>query len=387
MAKKALLTIDGQYKKIKNGLLTVDSVHKKVKKAYVTIGGVYRPCWSGGELAYYGTITSLSATSTSQCGGHNNNYALFSHGRAAGDVAVKNVDAYSASLTRSSATQHPSASQSGSRGSGQAGEYCVFFDYESSSTSNSIIFAYNGSLTQTVVSRGSTDARSRANFGTVGNYAVVTGGFDSSSSTMKGYYAVNSSLTTSTGTGARTKSMSKGVTLGDKLIFTGGDSSASSGVSGSRYLRYCDSSLTWSSKYNFLPNNRYNCTGAATGEYALFCGISGAFLSDVDAVSSSLTLVSCTALSEARKYIAGESIGEYAVFAGGQTGQSGSTYKFTSAVDVYDSSLTRTNNTTLSTARYGMSSAVIGEYGLFAGGVIGSSGYDVKTTVDAFTVA
>ena len=42
MAKKMLLTIDNNQKKIKKPLLTIDGVHKTIKKAFVTVNGVHK---------------------------------------------------------------------------------------------------------------------------------------------------------------------------------------------------------------------------------------------------------------------------------------------------------------------------------------------------------
>ena len=104
MAKKALLTTeDGKYHKIKKGYLTVNNVYRRVKKAYVTIGGVYRPCWSGGEPAYYGVITPLSVARHMLSATTVGNYALFGGGHSE-DGYSNEVDAYNTSLTRSTPT-------------------------------------------------------------------------------------------------------------------------------------------------------------------------------------------------------------------------------------------------------------------------------------------
>ena len=47
MAKKMLLTIDDNQKKIKKPLLTFDGVQKKVKKAFLTVNGVHKLVFSG----------------------------------------------------------------------------------------------------------------------------------------------------------------------------------------------------------------------------------------------------------------------------------------------------------------------------------------------------
>ena len=84
-----------------------------------------------------------------------------------------------------------------------------------------------------------------------------------------------------------------------------------------------------------------------------------------------------TALSVARYALAGASVGNYALFAGGYDG---SNYRNT--VDAYDASLVRSTPTALSVARYALAGASVGNYALFAGGYDGSN---YRNTVDVYT--
>ena len=59
-----------------------------------------------------------------------------------------------------------------------------------------------------------------------------------------------------------------------------------------------------------------------------------------------LTRSTPTVLSAARAELAGASVGDYALFAGGNTGS-----KYSAVVDAYGTDLTRTTPTALSTAR------------------------------------
>ena len=83
-----------------------------------------------------------------------------------------------------------------------------------------------------------------------------------------------------------------------------------------------------------------------------------------------------TALSQARSDLAGASVGNYALFAGGTIGST--TYP---TVDAYNSSLVRSTPTALSEARYSLAGASVGNYALFAGGL---NGFTVYPTVDAY---
>lgn len=50
MAKKAFLTVDNAYRKIKKKYLTVDGVYRRVKKTFETVNGVYVLRYSSGEV-------------------------------------------------------------------------------------------------------------------------------------------------------------------------------------------------------------------------------------------------------------------------------------------------------------------------------------------------
>ena len=87
-----------------------------------------------------------------------------------------------------------------------------------------------------------------------------------------------------------------------------------------------------------------------------------------------------TPLSEARYYLAATTVGNYALFGGGQD----SNYK--STVDAYDTSLTRTIPTPLSETSVYLAAATVGNYALFGGGLSGY-GDTLKATVDVYTVS
>jgi hypothetical protein len=121
--------------------------------------------------------------------------------------------------------------------------------------------------------------------------------------------------------------------------------------------------------------------GATIGNYALFAGgynYEGIayYYSIVDAYDTSLIRSTPTQLSVVRSSLAGATIGNYALFAGGYTGS-----VRTNVVDAYDTSLTRSTPTPLSQARNSLAGASVGNYTLFAGGFTGSARSDV---VDAY---
>ena len=122
---------------------------------------------------------------------------------------------------------------------------------------------------------------------------------------------------------------------------------------------------------------RERLAGASVGDYALFAGgYNGSYMDAVDAYDVSLVRSTPTALSVMRSNLAGASVGNYALFAGGYG--SSPTYKDT--VDAYDASLVRSTPTVLSVARRYLAGASVGDYALFAGSY--GVGY---SDVDAYT--
>ena len=95
MAKGAYIGVGGKAHKIRKGYIGVAGKARKIKKAYIGIGGKARPCWSGGELTYYGTITPLSKATYLLAATTIGNYALF-----AGGNDIGTVNAYDDSLTK-----------------------------------------------------------------------------------------------------------------------------------------------------------------------------------------------------------------------------------------------------------------------------------------------
>ena len=99
MTKAAYIGVDGKARKIKKGYVGVNGIARKIKKAYVGVGGVARPCWGGGEMSYYGTITPLSQARANLAATTVGDYALFGGGSSSSVV-----DAYNSALARSTPT-------------------------------------------------------------------------------------------------------------------------------------------------------------------------------------------------------------------------------------------------------------------------------------------
>ena len=114
----------------------------------------------------------------------------------------------------------------------------------------------------------------------------------------------------------------------------------------------------------------WTCGVKVGGNYVLFAGQLSR-QHQVHAYNESLVKSFAPNLSKSRGYIAGASVGEYAIFAGG-IGE----YNVETDVDAYNSSLVKTGVTSLSTARECACGGSIGDYALFAGGCINE--YSIK---------
>ena len=364
-------------RKIKKGYVGIENLARKIKKAYIGIGGVARPCWSGGELAYYGTITGLSAARYWLAATNVGTYALFGGGYT-GSAYPTAVDAYNGSLVRTSTAKLSAGRQALAAAS--LGDYAIFGGGDSGNSVYNTLDGFNSSLT-------SSKASLLPNYHTylaataVGNYAIFAGGRSNASGTsgaLNAARAFTSSLTANTNISnlyANAFSLAA-TTIGDYALFGGGGSGSTYQTATTAYT----ASLTRSSP-TALSQGRSFLTATSVGNYALFAGgyngnASPQYVATVDAYDTSLTRSTPTTLSVGRRQLCATSLGKYALFCGGQTPTAYNT------IDVYDDALTRTTNFTLSVARYRCGAATIGNYALIGGGY-GSSASD---TVDAFIV-
>ena len=135
------------------------------------------------------------------------------------------------------------------------------------------------------------------------------------------------------------------------------------------------------------PMNVAHTARSATtvGNYALFAGGNSGttYETTVDTYDQSLTHTTPTALSVGRTDFAATTVGNYALFGGGYYYRSGTGTVFETTVDAYDQSLTRTIPTALSVKRYNLAATTVGNCALFGGG-FGNSDSSYCDTVDAY---
>lgn len=378
-------------RKVKKLYVGVDGVARKIKKGYVGVGGVARP-FMGDELMYYGTITSLSTARYDLGATHVGDYALFGGGRTGAMAPSNVVDAYNSSLTRSTATTL-SAKRYRLAG-GHVGNYALFSGGSGTLLNSAVVNAYDTSLTRSNATSGASmsdfSGACTSNHAIFGPRQQYSGG-----STSSGKAAAYDSSLTKSDISPTSISYEAGTHIGDLAIFqlayyhmTGGTNNG---------LILIDNDLTYTnSQASTGLSARIYSAATTTGSYALFAGgqsfltadsylYYGVTQTDVIAVDENLTVTIAPSLTEGRCFMGATHIGEFAIFAGGgmsSHSSSSQSYSASSSVDVYDSSLTKTMQGTINTAKYGLVATHIGKYAIFGGGV-GSAN---SAVVEAYTV-
>ena len=361
-------------RKIKKGYIGIGSKARKIKEAYIGIGGVARPCWAGGELAYYGAITPLSVARYALAATTVGNYALFGGGRNSTSLmgTQSTVDAYDVSLTRSAPT--PLSQPRSYIAATTVGNYALFGGGEGTSGP---VDAFDISLTRSKPNNLSAGRQYLA-AATVGNYALFGGGAYNNDSAAVDAYDISLTRISPTVLSQARRSLAA-TKAGNYALFAGGYSTYA-------VVDAYDTSLTRTTP-TALSQGRPYLAATPIGNYALFGGGGGGggygYSAVVDAYDASLTRTTPTALSQQRQDLAATTVGNYALFGGGYC-MGGA--PFETVVDAYDESLTHTIPAGLNVGRYYLAATSVGDYGLFAGGD-GGGRDNYLATVDAYTVA
>ena len=361
MAKAVYVGVGSKARKMKKAYIGIGGKARKVKKMYIgDSSGKARLCYSA-ELEYVGTATALAVARYGVRTATVGNYALFAGGlgtvpRSSHEESVcfSTVDAYNASLTKSTPTALSTTRCS--HAAATIGSYALFaggstkYGVSYSEITNTVD-AYSTSLTRSSAAALSV-ARRWMGAAVVGSYALFAGGTTdsrvsghiSSENTVDVY---NASLTHTTAVGLSSyRSNAKGASVGSYAIFAGGNA-------GNLNVDVYNSSLTRTTATT-LQSGANNDAAATIGNYAIFVGDSAA----ADIYDTSLTRTSAAILSTARTGLAAATVGDYAVFNG------------RGIVDYCDASLTRSTMDTSQQGhvRYDMTGTTVGDYALFAGG-------------------
>ena len=358
---------------------------RKIKKAYIGISGVARPCWAGGELAYYGTATALTSERCRLAATSNQNYALFGGGfntDSDGYNYLTSVNAYNKQLIQTTATKLPYGTCDLAATS--IGEYALFgggYGYQS------YVTAYNASLVQSLPDALSS-TMTICSATSIGDYALFGGG-SSDPSLVEAY---NSSLVKCTVDRLSTQRYKLAATsIGDYALFGGGYDNIYS--TGSNVVDTYNKTLVRSTPTAFSVDNpdtgfpKAHCLSATSNSnYALFGGIGNGdgTYKVVNAYNASLVRSIPDISSNSRGGASATSIGDYALFAGGYT-HSDSNYTANSGVDAYNNNLVKSSPDGLSNGRFFSAATSIGEYALFGGGSA-RTGNTFYNTVDAYTL-
>lgn len=393
MASRIYTGVRDKARKVKAIYIGVGNKARSVKAVYIGVNGKARLCWKRpGVYKYAGTVSNHSLNRYGMCGGSIGNYALFAGGAYYNTtnkafVYSTTIDTYNSSLTKTSVVNL--SIKRDSAASETTVNHVLFaggYDSTASTKYLNIVDGYDTTLSRSSITRLSVGrADCAATYVAPGidtRYALFAGGVSSASATTNtiDIYNRNSTLLT-------TMRLSENkVTVGacnGSAIFAGGKTVPS--VMDPVYTDTVDAfnTILTSLSVSKLTEARDVSAAGSVGRYALFAGgstNSNDYTTTVEAYDDSLTK---TTLSSGLSVAVGEemcsaSINGYLLFAGGEY----RTASYTTVVNVYDKHLTRTTSTKLRNGRYNASS-VVGNYALFAGGY-GNKTY--PTAVDAYEV-
>lgn len=404
MAKKAYIGIDGIARKIKKGYIGVDGVARKIKKAYIGVGGVARPCWSGGGIDYYGAITPLSVGVAGLAGASIPGFALFACGRngtgAGAGISYysKTIDVYNTALTLTCSLDLSNMVIAGTDTStslnsreylsaGSVNETAIFAGGSRSTTTYvNDAFSVNTSMTLARIPSGQYMQSNAHKYATtsVGNHVLFANGTGAERAYYRTVEAYDSSLTKKTcATTSKAEGSRAATTVGNKAIIAGGVYGNASNTYDTTIDVY-DDSLTKITTGIALSVGRSNLGAETVNGNALFVG--GTYYTTrynvVDAYNESLTHnTSVAPLSESRMDIPSVNVEGTAMFFGGNNANN-SVGSRSATVDLYDSSLTKTEVQPLTEARQEHAAAKVGSFALVGGGVTASA--TCSSSVEAY---
>lgn len=399
MPKKVYVGVDSKAKKVKRIYVGVDGKARKVKKGYIGIGGVARPFWSEG-VAYYGTITSLSSKKYWAGAASVGTYALVAGGskpttsNGINAIAATNtVDAYNTSLQRTSA---PTLTNARSQTVGATLNNYAVFSGNGTSTNKSV-FAYNSALSKTDLTAPSTSNNYYQGAVSFGNTAIFSGGSGGKSLFLNSSMSLSQITATVSGTSTNFGGVAK---VGNYAVtaFWLKVNNYNAGLS----LQAFNSSGTQVQSASSVLISKWVCLDTANvGNYGLFFGFTTSRVtSSVESASkgqmtwcdSSLTLQTPIDRASIKSEFGKLCTNDYAILVGGLINAYMTTNNtVTKEVEVFDTSLTMTNELQIGTARrYIRAAAQVGSYGIFAAGETAYAGSINGTyssdIVDAFTL-
>lgn len=329
MAKRTYSGADGVARRVRRGHAGAQSVARRMRKGYTGVGGVARPFWSGGEIAYHGGLPSLPATSDGIAVVSSKRYALF---------ASFATYAYDSRYTRY-APSGLGVSRHNAAGA-QTGRYALIGGGSSGATRYAAVDAYDEELSKVAVEEISFAADGLL-AASIGDHAIFLGGINGTTywTTANAYDAeLTRSIITPASTGHGSIAAAKS---SHYAFFAGGRNSYPSRTN---VVDAYDAELTRFNPEVTSVVGREFGESATTGKTVLFGGgYTGSSSSEltrsniVDAYDDSMTRMTAPTLSNGVIFNGGGNLGDFALFIGGNNGS-----VWTSNVDVYDDSLTKT---------------------------------------------
>lgn len=387
MAKKAYIgDTSNKARKVKKIYLgDINEKARKVKKGYIGIGGVARPFFSGGEVTYYGAITDTSeprhsrGTDTAVVG----DYALVAGSHSANGqhtYALQTVDAYDKSLTKHSAPQLYSY---GVYASTTVGNYALFYTdtgmeiYDSSLTKQFQPVSTSMAWCDTATTVGS--------YGIFMGYEVTYGEYGVTYPSLSVPFAYTEWLTQTSVPSSIGLTHINSTTIGDYALFGPGRGYNSDDYKVDAYNASLTLFSTTPTDVSIIMAEHYGAT--TVGDYALFGTLDGGGTPStrIEVYNKSLTRLNQIETSEHREGHDAVTLGEFAIFAGGD-GYERETPP--NGTDVFDTNLTRTTIESVKKMLNDTVAMVIGEYALIIGGTCHQVYGDPYTTnVEAFVLA
>ena len=238
-------------------------------------------------------------------------------------------------------------------GSTSFNNYAIFAGGNGPSGATNIVESYNSSLTR--ASRNSLSQTTNVSCGS----SVSTHALFSVNENIVNAYSISFTRSIPSKLSSSRYNMAS-AEVGYYALFAGGKSS-SSGSSSRVVDAYLNSSLTRTTASSLKTGCRTN--GTHVGNYAIFAGgsTSSGYTDVANAYNTSLVKSNPTSLSSARGSIGTANIGNYAIFAGGRATSS------TDVVDTYNQTLTRGTTIYLSSKDSAMHGATAGDFAIFAG--------------------
>lgn len=352
--------------------LASSGVARRIKKGYIGIGGVARPFLITDFTRFGLTESPLNNKSEGLSAAATSEYAFF----AGGADKTENSSAFNKTLTL---FNPPSLSVNVKHLSANALDEKAYFagGVKDNGYFENIVEFYDNSLVKSSLTKLS-ESRSYLASAVIGDYILFAGG----RALKSGYLSELGSKTVDSYSKSGTKlnlELSQkryglvGVTVGNYALFAGGL------YVGTDIPDCFDSSLTRNlNATEMLVNYKFYAAATSVGDYAIIVGgkstpkedlLSSDIYGNAEIYNSSLTRVSTISIGIKACDLAATSLGEYAVFAGGNSDAGYyDAVEPCKYVNYFDSSLTLKVADNLLYARQKHAGVTIGNYALFGGG-------------------